>query len=95
MICGQILGDLGADVIAIEPPGGAAARRRGPFYRDAPHPDRSLNWWAYSRNKRSMTLDVSTPEGQATAPYGNLSPDTYAPLLVVRVVVLIAAFRRA
>ena len=66
MICGQILGDLGADVVAIEPPGGAAARRRGPFYRDTPHPDRSLNWWAYSRNKRSMTLDVSTPEGQAT-----------------------------
>lgn len=66
MICGQILGDLGADVIAIEPPGGAWARRIGPFYQDVPHPDRSLYWWAYNRNKRSMTLDVATTEGQAT-----------------------------
>ncbi len=66
MICGQILGDLGADVIAIEPPGGAAARRMGPFYQDVPHPDRSLYWWAYNRNKRSMTLDITTPEGQDT-----------------------------
>ncbi len=66
MICGQILGDLGADVIAIEPPGGAAARHLGPFYQDTPHPDRSLYWWAYNRNKRSMTLDMTTPEGQDT-----------------------------
>ncbi len=66
MICGQILGDLGADVIAIEPPGGASARGMGPFYQDVPHPDRSLYWWAYNRNKRSMTLDVTHPEGQAT-----------------------------
>ncbi|WP_089936110.1 CaiB/BaiF CoA transferase family protein [Candidatus Entotheonella palauensis] len=66
MICGQILGDLGADVIAIEPPSGASARHTGPFYQDIPHPDRSLYWWAYSRNKRSITLDVTTPEGQET-----------------------------
>lgn len=64
MLCGQILGDLGADVIAIEPPGGAAARRLGPFYQDIPDPNGSLLWWAYSRNKRSVTLDLSTPEGQ-------------------------------
>ena len=66
MMCGQILGDLGADVIAIEPPGGTVARRIGPFYQDLPHPDRSLYWWAYSRNKRSMTLDITTLEGQET-----------------------------
>jgi crotonobetainyl-CoA:carnitine CoA-transferase CaiB-like acyl-CoA transferase len=33
LLCGKILADLGADVIQIEPPGGHAARRIGPFYR--------------------------------------------------------------
>ena len=65
LLCGQILGDLGADVIKVEPPGGSPARRLGPFYQDQPHPDRSLYWWAYNRNKRSITLDVYTSEGQA------------------------------
>jgi crotonobetainyl-CoA:carnitine CoA-transferase CaiB-like acyl-CoA transferase len=64
LLCGQILGDLGADVIKIEPPGGSPARRLGPFYQDHPHPDRSLFWWAYNRNKRSITLDITTSEGQ-------------------------------
>jgi crotonobetainyl-CoA:carnitine CoA-transferase CaiB-like acyl-CoA transferase len=65
LLCGQILGDLGADVIKVEPPGGSPARRLGPFYQDQPHPDRSLLWWAYNRNKRGITLDLATPEGQA------------------------------
>jgi len=65
MLCGQILGDLGADVIQIEPPGGSPARRLGPFYHDLPSPDGSLFWWAYNRNKRSITLDVTSSDGQA------------------------------
>ncbi len=65
LLCGQILGDLGADVIKIEPPGGSPARRLGPFYQDQPHPDCSLYWWAYNRNKRSLTLNLDTSEGQA------------------------------
>jgi len=64
LLCGQILGDLGADVIKIEPPGGSPARRLGPFYQDQPHSDRSLLWWAYNRNKRSITLDIATNEGK-------------------------------
>lgn len=64
LLCGQILGDLGADVIKVEPPGGSPARRLGPFYHDQPHPDRSLLWWAYNRNKRSITLDITTSEGK-------------------------------
>ncbi len=64
LLCGQMLGDLGADVLKIEPPGGAAARQLGPFYRDEPHPDRSLFWWAYNRNKRGITLDWTSPDGQ-------------------------------
>ena len=64
-LCGQMLADLGADVIVIEPPAGDALRRRGPFYGDEPHPDRSLNWWAYNRNKRGVTLDLRTGDGAA------------------------------
>jgi crotonobetainyl-CoA:carnitine CoA-transferase CaiB-like acyl-CoA transferase len=64
MFCGQLLGDLGADIIMIEPPGGSLARRLGPFYRDVPHPDRSLFWWALNRNKRSITLDITSRDGQ-------------------------------
>ncbi len=65
LLCGQILGDLGADVLKVEPPGGSPARRLAPFYQDQPHPDRSLYWWAYNRNKRSITLAIDTSEGQA------------------------------
>ncbi|MGE0821833.1 MAG: CaiB/BaiF CoA transferase family protein [Candidatus Binatia bacterium] len=65
LLCGQILGDLGADVIKVEPPGGSPARQLGPFYQDQPHPDRSLYWWAYNRNKRSITLNLETKEGRA------------------------------
>src|SRR5690242_19687890 len=64
LLCGQILGDLGADVLQIEPPGGSPARRLGPFAADVPHPDRSLAWWAYTRNKRSVTLDLATTAGR-------------------------------
>jgi crotonobetainyl-CoA:carnitine CoA-transferase CaiB-like acyl-CoA transferase len=64
-LCGQILGDLGADVIQVEPPGGSPARKLGPFFHDEPHPDRSIFWWAYNRNKRSVTLDLASAEGRA------------------------------
>ena len=61
-VCGWMLGELGADVICIEAPGGSSARRRGPFADDMPGPERSLFWWAYARNKRSVTLDLNSPE---------------------------------
>ncbi|MDO8431067.1 MAG: CaiB/BaiF CoA-transferase family protein [Candidatus Binatus sp.] len=64
LLCGQILGDLGADVIKIEPPGGSPARRLAPFFEDRPDPDRSIYWWAYNRNKRSVTLNLETDEGR-------------------------------
>jgi crotonobetainyl-CoA:carnitine CoA-transferase CaiB-like acyl-CoA transferase len=65
LLCGQILGDLGADVVQIEPPGGSSARRLGPFFADEPGPDRSLYWWSYNRNKRGVTLDWRRDEGRA------------------------------
>src|ERR1700745_961775 len=64
LLCGQILGDLGADVIKIEPPGGSPARRLAPFYEDTAAPNRSIYWWAYNRNKRSITLNLDAVEGR-------------------------------
>jgi crotonobetainyl-CoA:carnitine CoA-transferase CaiB-like acyl-CoA transferase len=64
MLCGQILADLGADVILVEPPGGAAARRVGPFHGDVADPERSLEFWAFNRNKRSLVLDLESPGGR-------------------------------
>src|SRR5229473_2099569 len=64
MICGQILGDLGADVILVEPSAGAHARWTGPYVDDLSDVDRSLNFWSLNRNKRSITLDLSTSYGR-------------------------------
>jgi crotonobetainyl-CoA:carnitine CoA-transferase CaiB-like acyl-CoA transferase len=60
-LCGQILGDLGADVILIEPPGGSRIRTLGPFYKNSEDPDQSLQFWALNRNKRAITLDIEKP----------------------------------
>jgi crotonobetainyl-CoA:carnitine CoA-transferase CaiB-like acyl-CoA transferase len=64
LLCGQILGDLGADVIVVEPPDGARARSLGPFWHGQRHPDRSLTWWSLNRNKRSITLDLRSDAGR-------------------------------
>ena len=64
MLCGQILGDLGASVIQIEPPGGSPVRKLGPFFEDQPSPDRSIYWWAYNRNKRGITLNLEIAQGR-------------------------------
>ncbi|MBM2825030.1 MAG: CoA transferase [Dehalococcoidales bacterium] len=62
--CTRILAALGADVIKIEPPGGDPMRRIGPFYHDEPHPEKSLNWFTYNLNKRSVTLNIQCATGQ-------------------------------
>src|SRR5215472_3839473 len=64
MICGQILGDLGADVILVEPPAGVQARRIGPYADDLPEVNRSLNFWSLNRNKRSITIDLNASSGR-------------------------------
>ena len=64
MLCGRILGDLGADVIKVEKPGGDEARNIGPFYQDVAHPERSLHWFAYNANKRGITLNLQVEEGR-------------------------------
>lgn len=62
--CGKVLGDLGADVIKIEPPGGSPTRKRGPFVNDEPHLEHSLYWYAYCANKRGVTLDIESASGR-------------------------------
>jgi benzylsuccinate CoA-transferase BbsE subunit len=59
---GKLLADLGADVIKVEPPAGSAARAIGPFVKDVPGPNRSLNFWYHNTNKRSVVLDIEGNE---------------------------------
>lgn len=65
MLAGRILADLGADVVTIEPPGGAAGRRMEPFLHDIPGFERSLTWHAMNRNKRGITLNLNSSDGRA------------------------------
>ncbi|SHN17047.1 CaiB/BaiF CoA transferase family protein [Cryptosporangium aurantiacum] len=52
-LCGRYLADLGADVVLLEPPGGAGARRKVPLHQGV-----SLYFAAYNANKRGITLDL-------------------------------------
>src|SRR5512136_674467 len=61
---GLLLSGLGAEVIKVEPPGGEATRRIGPFLDDKEDPEKSLHFFAYNRGKRSAVLDLETPEGR-------------------------------
>jgi crotonobetainyl-CoA:carnitine CoA-transferase CaiB-like acyl-CoA transferase len=66
-LAAQMLGDLGADVIKIERPGvGDDSRAYGPPFLETPDdgPDPAAFYLSCNRNKRSVTLDHSKPEGQ-------------------------------
>ncbi len=62
--CGQLLGDFGADVIKLEPPGTGDPMRQ--WGREKPH-GRSLWWPVIARNKKSVTCDLRSAEGQDLA----------------------------
>ena len=64
VICGQILAAMGVDTIKIEKPDGESARGIPPFYIDMPDPEKSLYWFAFNTNKRSITLNIETRQGQ-------------------------------
>ncbi len=60
--CTMILGDLGADVIKVERPGvGDQARKWGPPFIGT----ESAYFLAVNRNKRSVAIDITSPDGQA------------------------------
>lgn len=63
-LCGQVLADLGAEVILVEPPGGSSSRRMPPFAGGQPDLERSLWFWSYNRSKKSVVADLETAEGQ-------------------------------
>ncbi len=63
---GKLLGDLGADVVVVEPPGGHRGRSVGPFLDDRPSPETSLWWWSYNTSKKGLVLDLETGKDRDT-----------------------------
>ena len=63
-LCGQMLADLGADVVLIEPPGGNSSRRERPFRNNVPDPNQSLAFWSVNRGKRGAVIDLETLSGR-------------------------------
>src|SRR5437879_5816050 len=61
----KMLGDFGAEVVVVEPPGGHRTRSYGPFVNDAPDPERSLWWWYYNTSKLGVVVDIATAVGAA------------------------------
>jgi formyl-CoA transferase len=59
--CGQLLGDFGAEVIKVEQPGAGDPMRQ--WGREKPH-GQSLWWPVVARNKRSVTINLRTEQGQ-------------------------------
>jgi len=61
--CTKILAEFGADVVKIEPPGHGDPLRKWRYMKDGT----SVWWHVQSRNKRSITVDLRRPDGQAIA----------------------------
>jgi benzylsuccinate CoA-transferase BbsE subunit len=99
---GKMFADLGADVVLIEPPGGANTRREGPFLRDRIHRECSLPFSYFNTGKRSLVLNLGAPEGRMVfrqlAERASLIIDTEKPGMMASVGLdfdsLIAAFPR-
>jgi benzylsuccinate CoA-transferase BbsE subunit len=62
--CGKMFGDLGADVILIEPPAGTRLRHEPPYIDNTPGLERSLSYAYHNTSKRGITLDLDTQSGQ-------------------------------
>jgi formyl-CoA transferase len=60
--CGQVLADMGADVVKVEPPGGDSTRRSLGFRMSG---DDTAAFVAVNRNKRSVVLDLKTDAGRS------------------------------
>jgi len=62
--CSKLLADMGAQVIKVEPPGGARSRWRGPFRGNTPHPEESLSFWYHNTGKLGITLNLESEPGR-------------------------------
>ncbi len=62
-MCTMILGDLGADVIKVEPPRGDSTRMMGPPFKG----ELSAMFAQFNRNKRSIVVDLKSSDGQTLA----------------------------
>src|SRR3954452_16116910 len=62
--CTMLLGDLGAEVIKVEPPEGDATRTWGPPWVGDGDDRTAAYYLAVNRNKRSITLDLRTEDGR-------------------------------
>jgi len=82
-LAGKILGDMGADVVKVEPPGGDLAGRRPPYLAGVADPERSLAWIALNTSKRGVTLDLERAAGRAAfgrlLAWADVLLDTFAP----------------
>lgn len=82
-ICAKILGDFGADVVKVEPPGGDAARSMAPHVDNDSHPEKSLVFLLANLNKRGVTLNLDDPEGRELlrrmARTSDIVVESYAP----------------
>ena len=77
-ICAQTLGDLGAEVLKVERPGGEDARQHAPFYRGE-----SVYTMLYNRNKLGITLDTRHPRAseilEALVRWADVVVENYRP----------------
>lgn len=64
-LCAKLMGDMGADVVKIEPPNGDPTRHIGPFLDAGQDGRPSLLYCFYNTSKRGVTLDIHRPAGQA------------------------------
>jgi len=62
--CPKLLADMGASVIKVERPGGDPSRDIGPFWKNSPHPEKSLFFQYNNANKRGITLDLEKGLGR-------------------------------
>jgi benzylsuccinate CoA-transferase BbsE subunit len=63
-LCGKLLGDLGMDVIKVEPLAGDATRSEPPFAKRHAHREGSLRFAYLNAGKRSVTLDIAKASGK-------------------------------
>ena len=62
--CSKLLADMGASVVKVERPGGDPSRDIGPFWKNSPHPEKSLFFQYNNANKRGITLDLEQSTGR-------------------------------